>query len=172
MRLSRQLASLWGAVLTAGARPSAAQVYEENLPTDHPVIRYWRTDLDDPVTRLVKRFESRKLELDFHGEQLSFLPSLFEHLGVSADSQVLAFSKSIPSRDEPKLSPIKRAAGGSFATPLERTPAGCRRETSRAPAPTYRPQSGLFAAMPNQPPSHGGYRVPFAGARDPLARAR
>lgn len=94
MRLSRELRSLWwGALLAAAAQPSAAQVYEEPLPTDHPVIRYWRTDLDDPVTRLVKRFENRKLELDFHGEQLSYLPSLLEHLGVSADSQVLVFSK-------------------------------------------------------------------------------
>lgn len=69
-----------------------AQTYAENLSIDHPAIHYSQGPLHDPVARLQKQLESGETKLDFV-EELGYLPSLLEHLGVNADSQALVFSK-------------------------------------------------------------------------------
>src|SRR5215468_9814190 len=75
-------------VLTADA-----QNYASKLPIDHPAIHYLQGPLDDPVTRLAKRLESGKAQLEFREGGLGYLPNLLEHLGVNPDSQALVFSK-------------------------------------------------------------------------------
>lgn len=58
---------------------SSAQVYESNLPIDHPSIRYYE-HADNAVTRL-------------SGSKIDSLASLLEHLHINPDSQALVFSK-------------------------------------------------------------------------------
>ena len=77
------------ALLTVLSPAGYAQIYAENLPIDHPAIRYFEGPLDDPVARL----GSRKVRLEFRAGGLGYLPSLLEHLGVNPDSQALVFSK-------------------------------------------------------------------------------
>ena len=64
-----------------------AQVYEKNLPLDHPSIAYSKGPVDDRVSRLT-------LKLQFRRGGLGYLPSLLEALDVREDSQALVFSKS------------------------------------------------------------------------------
>jgi len=70
-----------------------AQVYEENIPADHPEIGYWQTPPQDPVSRLGRELASGKTTLEFDARGLGYLPSLLDALGVSADSQTLVYSK-------------------------------------------------------------------------------
>lgn len=70
-----------------------AEVYEENIPADHPEIGYWQTPPQDPVTRLDSELASGKTTLEFDEQGLGYLPSVLDALGVSADSQTLVYSK-------------------------------------------------------------------------------
>ncbi len=80
---------------------AAAQVYEDNLPLDHPAIQYRREPAGDPLARLARELErGNGLEFD---PRLSYLPSLLDRLGVSIDSQTLVFSKT--SVQESRISP-------------------------------------------------------------------
>jgi len=57
----------------------SAQVYQANLPVDHPAIRYLQ-HADNAVSRL-------------SGEKIDSLPALLERLHINPDSQALVFSK-------------------------------------------------------------------------------
>jgi len=92
---------LGGAVIL-GASLAAAQVYENNLPLDHPAIQYRHDPADDPVARLQRELEGGNAALRYD-PALSYLPSLLDRLGVSADSQTLVFSKT--SVQESRISP-------------------------------------------------------------------
>jgi hypothetical protein len=59
-----------------------AQVYQSNLPVDHPAIRYFQGAGDNPVSRLTKG-----------SAKIDSLPALLEALHINADSQALVFSK-------------------------------------------------------------------------------
>jgi hypothetical protein len=89
--------------LAAVAPAAPAQVYADNLPVDHPAIRYFQNPLDDPVARLSKRIGSGEVKLPFREGGLGFLPGLLEALGVNPDSQALVFSKT--SFQASKISP-------------------------------------------------------------------
>jgi hypothetical protein len=88
------------AILAAALAP--AQVYEDNLPLDHPAIRYREAPANDPVARLARALENGELSLDFD-PAYSYLPSLLDRLGVRSDSQTLVFSKT--SVQESRISP-------------------------------------------------------------------
>ena len=81
------------ALFAAALSAPAAQVYEENIPADHPEIRYWQTPPHDPITRLGSDLASGKTTLEFDEHGLGYLPSILDQLGVSADSQTLVYSK-------------------------------------------------------------------------------
>ncbi|MGH9319697.1 MAG: hypothetical protein ACRD21_01225 [Vicinamibacteria bacterium] len=69
------------------ALASASQVvYEDNLPIDHPEIRYPDPSGDDAIARLSG-------ELSYREDGFSYLPSLLQNLGIALDSQLLVFSK-------------------------------------------------------------------------------
>jgi hypothetical protein len=82
--------------------PAFAQIYPDNLPIDHPAVRYAQAPFDDPVAKLQSRIERGNAKLDFR-EGLGYLPSLLENLGVNIDSQALVFSKT--SFQAEKISP-------------------------------------------------------------------
>ncbi len=87
---------LYPALLSAAisaAPVQVVQVYEENIPADHPEIRYWQTPPQDPITRLGSELASGKTTLEFDERGLGYLPSILDALGVSADSQTLVYSK-------------------------------------------------------------------------------
>ncbi len=69
-----------------------AQVYEENIPADHPEIGYWQTPPQDPITRLGNKLASGKTTLEFDEQGLCYLRSVLDQLGVSSDSQTLVYS--------------------------------------------------------------------------------
>ena len=90
-------------VCAAVALASASQTYLDNLPTDHPAIRYGEGALDNPVAHLAGQVERGTVTLDFGEDGFGYLPSLLDHLDVPVDSQVLVFSKT--SFQEAKISP-------------------------------------------------------------------
>ena len=92
---------LGGAVIL-GALLARAQVYEDNLPLEHPAIQYRKEPADDPVARLARELERGNSTLDFDAG-LSYLPSLLDRLRVRPDSQTLVFSKT--SVQESRISP-------------------------------------------------------------------
>ena len=92
---------LGGAVIL-GALLARAQVYEDNLPLEHPAIQYRQEPTDDPVARLARELERGNSTLDFDAG-LSYLPSLLDRLRVRPDSQTLVFSKT--SVQESRISP-------------------------------------------------------------------
>ncbi len=81
---------------------AASQVYEDNLPLDHPAIQYRHEPADDPAAQLARELESGGNTLDFDPAH-SYLPSLLDRLGVRTDSQTLVFSKT--SVQEARISP-------------------------------------------------------------------
>jgi hypothetical protein len=91
-----------GGATILGASLAGAQVYEENLPLDHPAILYRHEAANDPVSRLARDLESGKAVLEFE-EESSYLPSVLDRLGVNPDSQTLVFSKT--SVQESRISP-------------------------------------------------------------------
>lgn len=93
---------LWfGCALAALAFPQ--QVYQDNLPADHPAIRYAQTAPHDPAAALDARLASGDLALDYQPGDLGYLSSLLQHLHIRADTQALVFSKT--SFQAPKISP-------------------------------------------------------------------
>jgi hypothetical protein len=76
--------------------PCHAQIYLNNLPVAHPKIRYFEEPASDPIANLSK-------QLTWSGDKFGYLPDLLEKLGIAADTQILAFSKS--SFQGPKISP-------------------------------------------------------------------
>ena len=91
-----------GGAAIFGASLAAAQVYEDNLPLEHPAIQYRHEPADDPIARLARELERGSGTLDFDAG-LSYLPSLLDRLGVRSDSQTLVFSKT--SVQETRISP-------------------------------------------------------------------
>lgn len=80
-----------------------AQPYAENIPVNHPAIRYADTAANDPVSRFAMELETGKRKLSFRENGLGYLPDLLAGLGVPIDSQALVFSKT--SFQAPKISP-------------------------------------------------------------------
>jgi hypothetical protein len=97
------------ALLLLSILPSCcrAQVYLNNLPVDHPAIRYFEETADDPVTWLAKQIESGKAGLSFD-PKFGYLPDLLHRLDIDTDSQTLVFSKS--SFQGTKISPTNPRA--------------------------------------------------------------
>ena len=62
------------------------------IPLDHPAILYAGATTD-PVGRLAKRLAAGQIKLDYAPNGLGYLPALLKELGISADSQVLVFSR-------------------------------------------------------------------------------
>ncbi len=85
------------------AAGSAGQVYLENLPIAHAAIQYLQTRPDDAVSRLSAQLERGTITLDFRADGTGYLASVLRHLGVTADSQGLVFSKT--SSQAAKISP-------------------------------------------------------------------
>ena len=83
--------------------PSAAQIYQDTLPLDHPAIRYGESDDASPVGHLIRRVERGEVTLDYRDGGLGYLPSLLEQLEIHPDSQTLVFSKT--SFQEDRISP-------------------------------------------------------------------
>ncbi len=90
---------VWATASLAGP----GQVYRDNLPRDHPAIRYGESDDSSPVGRLIPRVERGEVTLDYRDGGLGYLPSLLEQLEIHPDSQVLVFSKT--SFQEDRISP-------------------------------------------------------------------
>jgi hypothetical protein len=99
----KDLRGFAAAIFLSAASFGSAQIYEDNLPLDHPAILYGAGPSDDPVARLAQKLERGEAELDFDPGGLSYLPSLLRSLGVSTDSQVLVFSKT--SAQQSRISP-------------------------------------------------------------------
>jgi hypothetical protein len=78
-------------LLFAAARFLHAQIYADNLPLEHPAIRYFEDAPRDPVALLQKTL----VQDDLAG--------LLRQLGINADSQALVFSKT--SFQATKISP-------------------------------------------------------------------
>ncbi len=91
-----------GVATVFAASLGASQLYEQNLPLDHPAIQYRKDPGGDAVARLARRLESGESALDFD-PRFSYLPSLLDRLDVPADSQTLVFSKT--SVQETRISP-------------------------------------------------------------------
>jgi hypothetical protein len=85
-----------------GAFLFVLQVYESELPLDHPAIRYREEPAEDPVAGLAGALERGEASLEFD-PAFSYLPSLLERLRVPRDSQTLVFSKT--SVQEARISP-------------------------------------------------------------------
>jgi hypothetical protein len=79
-----------------------AQNYSSTLPAGHPSIRYAEVPAEDPVSRLARELETGSRALPFR-EGAGYLAGLLEALGISPDSQALAFSKT--SFQASKISP-------------------------------------------------------------------
>lgn len=91
-----------GAALACAA--AAAQIiYSENLPIDHPAVRYADESRDNPVARLDARLQRGEVELAYRDDPLGFLPSVLQNLSIPQDSQALVFSKT--SLQAPHISP-------------------------------------------------------------------
>ncbi len=63
------------------------------LPLDHDAIQYAKAPVDDAVTRLAKRVGRGEVKLEFDEDGFGYLRSMLKALDLSADSQVLVFSK-------------------------------------------------------------------------------
>jgi hypothetical protein len=96
----------FGCAMILGAASACAQIYKNDLPSDHPAIRYFQTPLgalNDPASHLIRKIEAGETKLDSREDGSGFLTSLLEHLRINQDSQALAFSKS--SFQAAKISP-------------------------------------------------------------------
>jgi len=63
------------------------------VPTDHPAIRYFEAQADDPVAKLEAKLQKKEVHLVYDRNGWGYLPSLLKLLDVNPDSQILAFSK-------------------------------------------------------------------------------
>jgi hypothetical protein len=77
---------------TALTRAVSQPVYEENLPLEHPAIRYAQDAPVDPVSRLARNIQTGAVTLDAAPDG-SVLVSLLRHLDINPDTQILVFSK-------------------------------------------------------------------------------
>jgi hypothetical protein len=73
------------------------------IAPDDPAIAYYKTPLDDAVTRLAKRIDKGEIKLDYIPGRLGYLPSLLKNLNINTDSQMLVFTKT--SFQAPLISP-------------------------------------------------------------------
>src|SRR5690349_9846974 len=90
--VKRAVSSVLVLFFSGAAFLSLGQIYERNLPLDHPAIRYTQGELDDPVTRLTRRLD-QGARLAYDAEGFGYLPGLLDQLGIHTDSQALVFSK-------------------------------------------------------------------------------
>jgi hypothetical protein len=72
---------------------TAADLYQDNLRTDHPAILYSEAPVSDRAAQLNQKLERGEVRLDYREGGLGYLPSLLEQLSVNPDSQALVFSK-------------------------------------------------------------------------------
>jgi hypothetical protein len=77
--------------------------YKNDLPLDHPAIRYYQAPVNDPAARLNQKLEHGDVKLEFREGGLGYLPDLLKQLGIQPDSQALVFSKT--SFQASKISP-------------------------------------------------------------------
>ena len=82
-----------GIAVALGAALAPAQIYQSDLPADHPAIRYLQNPVNDPASHLINKIDSGAVKLNLRPDDLGFLPSILEHLGIKQDSQALVFSK-------------------------------------------------------------------------------
>jgi hypothetical protein len=87
---------------TALTRAVTQPVYEENLPREHPAIRYSSEPTSDVIETLAGRLQGGALTLAVD-PAAGVLPSLLKHLDINPDSQTLVFSKT--SLQQPMVSP-------------------------------------------------------------------
>jgi hypothetical protein len=82
------------AALLAVAAALAAERLEDTIfiPLDHPAILY-EGATNDPAGRLAKRLAAGELKLEYAPNGGGYLPAVLQQLGISADSQVLVFSR-------------------------------------------------------------------------------
>jgi hypothetical protein len=80
------------ASLSALRSAPGAQVYEKDLPLDHPAIEYWRAGRRDRVSTLEKEIAAGGIEIG-SGTAREILPAVLHALGASPDAQTLVFSK-------------------------------------------------------------------------------
>ncbi len=66
---------------------------EENIPLDHPAIRYEEAAPDNAVSRLINDWNKGKRLLKWQPDGFSYLISLLKELNVPVDSQTLVFSR-------------------------------------------------------------------------------
>ena len=93
----------WSLSCLAVATAIAGLDVDLQLPPNHPAFEYFRTPLDDAVTRLAKRIDKGEAKLDYVPGRLGYLPSLLKNLNINVDSQMLVFSKT--SFQAPLISP-------------------------------------------------------------------
>jgi hypothetical protein len=72
------------------------------LPVDHPAILYSTAPIDDAISRLQRRIDSRELKLPFD-DQFGYLTAVLQALKVPVSSQLLVFSKT--SFQAPRIGP-------------------------------------------------------------------
>ena len=82
---------------------AAADLYQDNLRTDHPAILYDQPSVNNPAALLNRKLEHGEIKLDYREGGLGYLPSLLDQFGIHSDSQALVFSKT--SFQAPKISP-------------------------------------------------------------------
>jgi len=93
----------WASFCLAAATAIAGLDVDLRIAPEHPAIQYFKTPLDDAVTRLAKRINKGEAKLDYVPGRLGYLPSLLKNLDVNVDSQMLVFSKT--SFQAPLISP-------------------------------------------------------------------
>lgn len=95
-------------LLALGARAFVAQDYKANLRADDPAITYPHAPFDDQAARLAAQIERGAVAVQARPDPLGVLPALLDRLHVSADSQMLVFSKT--SVQAARVSPEKPRA--------------------------------------------------------------
>jgi hypothetical protein len=93
--VSRGCALVFATAIThaiSQAPPVSQPAYEQDLPLEHPAIRYSAQAPSDVVAALAARLQRGELTLDVD-PVAGVLPSLLGHLDVNPDSQGLVFSK-------------------------------------------------------------------------------
>jgi hypothetical protein len=95
--------SKWPAFFLATAMAIAGLDVDLRIAPNDPAIEYYKTPLDDAVTRLAKRVDKGEVKLDYMPGRLGYLPGLLKNLNINVDSQLLVFSKT--SFQAPLISP-------------------------------------------------------------------
>ncbi len=79
-------------LILAATLLAMGQNYQNNIPVNHPSIRY-EGSVNDAVARLSKQLAEGKARLEFRTDGFGYLTSLLEKLGINKDTQALVFSK-------------------------------------------------------------------------------